>query len=59
MPVGDKKVRQFSMPIKFSKSKAEYKHVGKTIGEDTNSVMKSLGYSDEEIKNLSNKDVFK
>ena len=59
MPLGDKKVRQFSMPIKFSKSKAEYKHVGKTIGEDTNSIMKSLGYSDEEIKNLSNKDVFK
>lgn len=59
MPVEDKKVKQFSMPIKFSKSKPEYKYVGKKIGEDTNSIMKSLGYSDKEIKDLKNKDVFK
>ena len=59
MPVEDKKVMQFAMPIKFSKSKAEYKFVGKNIGEDTISTMKNLGYSDEEIQNLKNKDVFK
>lgn len=59
MPVGDKKVRQFSMPIKFSKSKPEYKHVGKTIGEDTKGIMKSLGYSDEDILKLESEDVFK
>lgn len=59
MPVGDKKVRQFAMPIKFSKSKAVYNHVGKNIGEDTLNIIKELGYSEEDYKKLKEKDVFK
>ncbi|RVU54254.1 CaiB/BaiF CoA transferase family protein [Anaerosphaera multitolerans] len=60
MPVGEENtVKQFAMPIKFSKTKACYKHVGREIGNDTTEILKSLGYSNNEIKELKNKNVFK
>lgn len=54
-----KKVRQFAMPIKFSKSLPEYRHTGKKIGADTEEIIKSLGYSDIEFENMKKNDVFK
>lgn len=59
MPVGDKKIRQFAMPIKFSKSKPVYNYVGKEIGSDTFEIIKELGLSEDDYKNLENKGVFK
>lgn len=56
---GKKKIRQFAMPIKFSESKAQYNFAGREIGIDTKDVLKSLKYSDEKIKELEEKDVFK
>lgn len=53
------KVKQYKFPIEFSVSKPVYNHVGKKIGEDTNKIMNSLGYSEEEINILKNKGVFK
>lgn len=47
-----KTIRQYAMPIKFSESKAQYNHVGRELGYDTQEVLKSLGYSDEEISDM-------
>lgn len=47
------------MPIKFSKSKAVYKHPGREIGSDTKKILFKLGFSEKEIKKLENKNVFK
>lgn len=59
MDADGEKIKQFANPIKFSKTKPEYKFVGKKIGEDTEDIMKELGYTDEEIKKLKGMDVFK
>lgn len=56
---GDKSYRQFANPIKFSVSKNRYDHVGYEIGKDNLNVLKNLGYSEKEIEELANKDVFK
>lgn len=52
-------VKQIASPIKFSKTKMIYKHAAKEIGKDTIDVLKNLGYTEKEIENLKNKDVFK
>ncbi|MGO1581102.1 MAG: CaiB/BaiF CoA transferase family protein [Peptoniphilaceae bacterium] len=54
-----KTIKQFAMPIKFSKSKAVYKHPGREIGSDTKKILFKLGFSEKEIKKLENKNVFK
>ncbi len=59
MEVGDKKIKQFASPIKFSESKQEYKFPGKKIGSDNMEILKKLSYSDEEIENLREKGTFK
>lgn len=56
--VAGKKVRQYALPIVFSKSKPEYRHVGKQIGADTEKTLLNLGYSKAEIDELSAKGVF-
>ena len=53
-----KKVRQFAMPIKFSKSKPQYKFIGKKLGLDTISIMENLGYNREEIEKLKEDGLF-
>ena len=55
---GEKTVRQFAMPIKMSESKVEYRYAGRQIGYDTNSILKELGYKDDEIAKLAEYGVF-
>jgi len=55
---GIKTVRQFAMPIKMSESKVEYRYAGRQIGYDTNSILKELGYKDDEIAKLAEYGVF-
>ncbi len=59
LDVDGEKVKQFASPIAFSKTKQEYKFAGKVIGEDTKDIMLKLGYSEAEIDEFKNKDVFK
>lgn len=59
LDVDGEKVKQFASPIKFSRTKQEYKFAGKTIGEDTADIMRKLGYSEDEIEEMKNKGVFK
>ncbi len=51
-------VKQFAMPIHFSKTKPKYKHSGKKLGSDTEDIVKNLGYTEEEYKDLAEKGVF-
>ena len=51
--------KQFANPIKLSKTPAIYDHPGKEIGIDTEKILKSLKYTDEEIKEMQERDVFK
>jgi len=53
-----KELTQLACPIKFSDFKPEYKRCGCKLGEDTNDVLKSIGYSDGEIENIKSKGVF-
>ncbi len=55
---GEKKVRQFAMPIKLSESKVEYRHTGKEIGYDTFDVLKKYGCSEGELEKLAFDGVF-
>tara|TARA_B100000945_G_scaffold278452_1_gene244243 strand:- start:14 stop:1210 length:1197 start_codon:yes stop_codon:yes gene_type:complete len=45
--------RQIASPIKFSSCKAEYRHVGVELGEQTEMVLKDLGYSIAQINKLT------
>lgn len=45
-------LKQIASPIKFSGSQVEYRNAGLPIGSSTDAVLKSLGYSDEEIIKL-------
>lgn len=59
MDVDGKKVKQFASPIKYSKSKQEYRFAGKNIGSDTKEILESLGYSKEDIEKMNNDEIFK
>lgn len=48
-----KMVRQFGSPIKLSDAPAEYRHGGYPLGYHTAEILRSLGYSAEEIRYLS------
>ncbi|NRS15378.1 CoA transferase [Brevibacillus sp. HB1.4B] len=50
--------RQFGFPIKFSAAQPEYKHIGSKLGEHSIPVLKSLGYTDEQIATLKETEVF-
>ncbi len=54
----DTRVRQFAMPIKFSKTKPQYKFIGKKLGQDTLSIMEDLGYNEEEIEDFKKDGLF-
>ncbi|SHH50450.1 Crotonobetainyl-CoA:carnitine CoA-transferase CaiB [Anaerosphaera aminiphila DSM 21120] len=51
-------VRQYAMPIKFSKTKAQYNHLGRKVGYDNFEILSSLGYSESEILDLEKRSVF-
>lgn len=54
VPVGEGKVvKQLGSPIKLSDSPVEYRHGGYPLGYHTGEILKSLGYSEKEIKYLS------
>lgn len=55
---GGKSVRQYALPIVFSKSKPAYRHVGKKIGADTEKILLGLGYRKDEIDELGSRGVF-
>ena len=44
--------RQIASPFKFSSCKPEYRHVGVELGEQTEMVLKELGYSLKQINEL-------
>lgn len=46
-------VSQIACPIRFSETPAQYRHAGYPLGWHTEEVLRSLGYSEEEIKRLS------
>ncbi|MEG0419147.1 CaiB/BaiF CoA transferase family protein [Gordonibacter sp.] len=58
LDVDGKSVRQYALPIVFSKSKPCYRHVGKHIGADTEKTLLGLGYSKAEIGKLASRGVF-
>ncbi len=45
--------RQIASPFKFSLCEPEYRHVGVKLGEQTEMVLKALGYSIKKIKELT------
>jgi crotonobetainyl-CoA:carnitine CoA-transferase CaiB-like acyl-CoA transferase len=44
--------RQIASPFKFSSCKPEYRHTGVELGEQTDMVLKELGYSLKQINEL-------
>ena len=52
-------VKQLACPIKLSVTPPEYKFAGYPVGYHTEEIMKKLGFSQEEIRGLEEKDVFK
>lgn len=53
-----KRVPQIANPIKMSKTPPEYRHCGYPLGYHTDEIMRSLGYSDQQIAALREKQVF-
>ena len=49
--------KQIASPFKFSRCKAEYRHVGAELGEQTEMVLKNLGYTEQQIEKLNNEGV--
>lgn len=52
-------VRQMAIPIKFSETKPGQSHAGLPAGVNTKEVLLGLGYSEEEIRNFEETDLFK
>ena len=44
--------KQIASPFKFSGSKPEYLHIGVALGEQTDIILKELGYNLKQIKKL-------
>lgn len=54
VPVGkETTVKQLGSPIKLSDSPVEYRHGGYPLGYHTEEILKSLGYSEEEIQYIA------
>jgi len=54
--VNGKSIQQIASPLPFESCK-QTPQVGKHLGEDTDSVLKSIGYTDEDISALKKKNV--
>ncbi|WP_421864276.1 CaiB/BaiF CoA transferase family protein [Motiliproteus sp.] len=46
------RVRQIGCPIKFSRSRAEYRSIGSPLGAHTRDVLREQGFSDEQIERM-------
>ena len=46
--------KQIASPFKFSICNAEYRHVGAELGEQTETVLKDLGYTKKQIEKFKN-----
>lgn len=55
---GGKTVKQFGTAIKLSECPIEYKYGGYPLGYHTHEIMKSLGFTDEEILEMEQEKVF-
>ena len=49
--------KQIASPFKCSICKAEYRHVGAELGEQTEIVLKNLGYTEQQIEKLKKEGV--
>ena len=52
-----KVIKQMASPIKLSECPVNYKETGYPLGYHTESILKNLGYSDEEISNMKKENV--
>ncbi|WP_206458133.1 CaiB/BaiF CoA transferase family protein [Anaerovorax sp. IOR16] len=53
LPIGEgKSIKQLGTAIKLSECPIEYKHGGYPLGHHTNSVLTSLGFTEDEIKEM-------
>jgi crotonobetainyl-CoA:carnitine CoA-transferase CaiB-like acyl-CoA transferase len=53
-------VKMANLPVKFSSTPGQIRHTGRTaIGYDTVEILKSIGMSDEQIEELSKKEVIR
>lgn len=59
LPNSTQKVKQLGHGVKFSKTPITYRHAGYPIGYHTKEVMEQLGYSEDDIKNLKEKGIFR
>ncbi|WP_164217225.1 CaiB/BaiF CoA-transferase family protein [Virgibacillus sp. YIM 98842] len=50
--------RQISSPFRFSEYQQKYKHIGAKRGEHTIEILKNLGWNEDKIKAMSDKNVF-
>lgn len=55
---GGKTLTQIGLPIKFSGYCPQYKWAGPSLGFDTMEIVKSLGFSDEEIEKMKSSNMF-
>jgi len=46
-------VRQVAFPIRFSRYRPQYDAVGPGLGQDTAEILKSLGYQDQDIREMN------
>ncbi len=53
-----KKVKQLGCPFKFSETPPQYNHIGEPAGTNTPEVLKSLGYSEKDIKDFGQTGLF-
>lgn len=50
--------KQIAFPVKFSKSKPRYDHIGADVGAHTDEVLKEAGYTDTEIAAMGEAELF-
>lgn len=58
VPTAERPLKQPAFPIKFSDFSPEYRHAGGTLGRDTLEVVRSLGFTPEEIDEMRTKGIF-
>ncbi len=49
---------QTANPIKFSSAQPRYRHIGASLGADTLSILHEIGYTDNEVRDLQQANVF-